>query len=161
VFLSPTTWSARRSELLDDAVVDMLADELLPHLRAWLGDQWRPGRSIALGASLGGITAIRAALRRQDRFAGAVALSAALTDYPLDPPDGQRPDPSRFFLSAGQEEGAITLDDGASLLDATVRVARRLADQGHTVRRAPADGGHTYAAWEAMLPQALSWALGG
>jgi enterochelin esterase-like enzyme len=157
VFISPTEFSARNRELLDDGYVDVLADELIPHLRSWLGERWQAGRSTAVGASLGAIVALRAALRRQDCFEGAVALSGPLTEHRLgtDTP-GEH---ARLFLSASREEADITLDDGLSLLEATTHTGKELTAQGHTVRCAYGEGGHTYAAWEAMLPQALPWAL--
>ena len=166
-FLGPADWSARRAELLDDAYTDMLADELLPHLRDWLGDRWRPGRVTALGASLGAVTALRAALRRPDCFNGAVALSGPLTEHRLspgpadgpDPADGAPARPARLFLAAGAEESDIALDDGFSLLEATRKTAEELTGQGHAVRLERGAGGHTYAAWEALLPDAVAWVL--
>ncbi|WP_433236109.1 amino acid adenylation domain-containing protein [Streptosporangium sp. CA-135522] len=161
VFVSPADWSARRRELLEDTYVDVLADELVPHLRAWLGDRWRPGRVTAIGASLGAVAAVRAALRRPDRFEGAVALSGPLSEHRLGAPAAvPAPGPARLFLSASREEADIMLDDGLSLVDATERTAQELTARGHTVRCAHGDGGHTYAAWEAMLPEAISWVLG-
>lgn len=159
VFVSPVDWPARRGELLDDTFVDVLADELVPELRAWLGGRWQMGRTTAVGASLGAITAIRAALRRPDCFDGAIALSGPLTDYRLAAPVATTA-VARFFLSASREEADIVLDDGFGLLDANARTAKELAAQGHDVRCEYGDGGHTYAAWEAMLPQAVSWMLG-
>ncbi len=159
VFVSPPDWLARRKELLDDTYVDMLADELIPRLRTWLGD--RPAsRATAVGASLGAVTAIRAALRRPDCFEGAAALSGPLTEHRLDATTAvNTPGAARFFLSAGREESDIILDDGLSLLDATTRTGDELTGHGHAVRCAYAAGGHTYASWEAMLPQAISWVL--
>lgn len=159
VFVSPTDWSARNRELLEDTFVDVLADELIPHLRAWLGDR-SAGRVTAVGASLGAVTAIRTALRRPDCFEGAVALSGPLTDHRLGATTAAHaPRPARLFLSASREEADTILDDGRSLLDATTRTGEELADQGHAVRCAYGAGGHTYASWEAMLPQAISWVL--
>ncbi|MYW92504.1 non-ribosomal peptide synthetase [Amycolatopsis rubida] len=161
IFLSPADWSGRRAELLDDAYVDVLADDLVPRLRDWLGDRWRGERVTALGASLGAIAAVRAALRRPDCFDGAVGISGPFTDYELTPrPDGGASRPARLFLAAGQEEAGIELDDGLSLLEATKKVAAELSGQGHAVRDEYGDGGHTYAAWEAALPEAVAWVLG-
>ncbi|MEU7040962.1 amino acid adenylation domain-containing protein [Streptomyces varsoviensis] len=160
LFVSPTEWAARNRELLDDAFVDLLADELVPYLRERFGGRWRGGRATALGASLGAVTAVRAALRRPESFEGAVGLSGPLTDHPLAPATGAEPPPARFFLSASREEAAAILDNGIDQLDATRRTGADLASRGHTVECAYGEGGHTYAAWEAMLPRALSWALG-
>jgi enterochelin esterase-like enzyme len=155
VFVSPVDWRARRRELLDDAFVDVLADELIPVLCAWLGARGLADRAIAVGASLGAITAIRAALRRQDRFEGAIALSGPLTDHRLGATAATE-SPARFFLSASREEVDDVLDSGIDLVDANARTAEDLAGRGHTVQLAYGDGGHTYAAWEAMLPRAVS-----
>jgi amino acid adenylation domain-containing protein len=159
VFLSPVDWSARRGELLDDGIADALADELVPYLRTWLGD--RPtGRVVAVGASLGAVAAIRAALRRPDRFTGAVVVSGPLTEHRLGTATpGRLRGGSRFFLSAGRDEKDIILDDGLSMVDATLRTAEELAADGHVVRSVIGEGGHTYAAWESMLPDAIRWSL--
>ncbi|KUM67523.1 non-ribosomal peptide synthetase [Streptomyces curacoi] len=160
LFVSPAEWAVRNRELLDEDFVDVLADELVPHLRDWLGERWQGGRTTAVGASLGAVTAVRAALRRPDCFDGAVGLSGPLTDHRLLPATATEPSPARFFLSASREEADVMLDHGISQLDATKRTGEDLALRGHDVRCAYGDGGHTYAAWEAMLPQAISWALG-
>jgi enterochelin esterase-like enzyme len=168
VFLSAADWSARRTELLDGTYTDALADELVPHLWDWLGNRWRAERATALGASLGAVVALRAALRRPDRFDGAVALSGPLTEhqlfpdpgggalFPGAPPTGAQ---ARLFLAAGLDEADIALDDGFNLLEATQKTAEELTGQGHAVRFERGEGGHTYAAWEALLPDAVAWVL--
>ena len=169
VFLSPADSSVRRAELLDPGYVDVLADELLPHLRAWLGARLRAERAVVLGASLGAVVALRAALRRPDRFAGAAALSGPLSEHRLGPgpegPDGTLQGPAstltsaRLFLAAGDAEADLSLDDGLSLLEANQKTAVELDEQGNTVRFEHGAGGHTYAAWEALLPEAVTWTL--
>jgi enterochelin esterase-like enzyme len=159
ICVSPVDWPGRKRELLDDAFVDVLADELVPTLRAWLGDRRQRGPATAVGASLGAITAIRAALRRPDCFDGAIALSGPLTDHRLATA-AATPERARLFLSASREEADIVLDNDVSLLDANTRTAKELGAQGHDVRCEYGHGGHTYAAWEAMLPEALSWTVG-
>ncbi|MGY1437028.1 non-ribosomal peptide synthetase [Streptomyces reniochalinae] len=160
LFVSPTEWAVRNRELLDPAFVDLLADELVPYLRERLGGRWRGERATAVGASLGAVTAVRAALRRPESFDTAVGLSGPLTDHVLAPAAAAHPSPARFFLSASHEEAETILEGGIDQLDATRRTGAALASLGHTVECAYGDGGHTYAAWEAMLPRALSWALG-
>lgn len=122
----------------------------------------------ALLAALGGLMQRHEMLRTKfimlpDRgshcFDGAVAISGPLTEHRLGTatPDQSRGG-SRFFLSAGREEKDIILDDGLSLVEATVRTAEELADEGHVVRSAIGEGGH-YAAWESMLPDAIRRSL--
>ncbi|GHG98178.1 non-ribosomal peptide synthetase [Streptomyces lanatus] len=162
LFVSPAEWSVRNRELLDEKFVDVLADELIPYLRDRLGKGWPSGgRTTAVGASLGAVTAVRAALHRPDRFDGAVGMSGPLTDHRLAQATPGDPGPARFFLSASREEADAMLDGGISQLDATKRTGEDLALRGHVVRCAYGDGGHTYAAWEAMLPEAIGWALSG
>ncbi|WP_433201533.1 non-ribosomal peptide synthetase [Dactylosporangium sp. CS-047395] len=155
VFISPAGWAARRTELLAGGYADVLADEVLPQLLDWLGERCRVERATALGASLGAVAAIRAALRRPDRFDGAAAISGPLTDHDLGADAGRSL--ARFYLAAGRDEADILLDDGLSLVEATRKTGAELAERGHVVRTETAAGGHTYAAWEAMLPEALRW----
>ncbi|WP_067171326.1 non-ribosomal peptide synthetase [Microtetraspora niveoalba] len=159
VFISPADWSSRRRELLDEAYADVLAHELIPQARTWLGERCRSGRATAVGASLGAVAALRAALRRPDSFEGAVALSGPLSEHRLGPADASPVSPARLFLSASREEADIVLDDGLNLVEAVKRTGEELAGRGHEVRCAYGDGGHTYAAWESMLPHAISWVL--
>jgi hypothetical protein len=102
----------------------------------------------------------RSAPRFVECFDGAVALSGPLTDHRLGPADApDSPRPARFFLYASHEEASTMLDDGISLLDAAARTGDELSGRGHAVRCAYGDGGHTYAAWQAILPEAIAWAL--
>lgn len=158
VFLSPLDWAARSEELLCDRIVDVLADELLPHLHLWVQGRSVP-RATVVGASLGAVAALRATLRRPDRFAGAVALSGPLSEHQLDLAAPGPSGAARVFLSAGREEAEIRLDGGVSLLDANRRTGEELRALGHTVRYRQFEGGHTYASWEGILPQAISWAM--
>ena len=158
IFVSPTRWAARNAELLDDGFVDLLADELVPHTRSWLGDRWPASRAAAVGASLGGVTAVRAALRRPDCFDGAIALSGPLTDHRLSGAS-QASHPTRVFLYASREESSILLDGEISLFDANTLTGDQLRREGHSVHCAHGDGGHTYAAWQTILPEALTWML--
>ncbi|GAA2682758.1 MULTISPECIES: amino acid adenylation domain-containing protein [Actinosynnema] len=159
LFADSPDWAARNRELRDAAFTDVLADELLPLLRELLGGRWPASPPVVLGASLGAVAAVRAGVRRPGLFSGVVGLSGGLSAADVaGPPAG--PGATRFFLSASREEAELVLDDGATLLDAAGRAAEELARRGHDVRHVVGEGGHTYAAWEAVLPDALSWALG-
>ena len=160
LYIDHPDWSTRNRELMDESFVDVLADEMLPDLASRLGVTPLAQRTTVLGASAGAIAATRAALYRPDRFEGAVALSGPWTEHLRVPAGtGRSRHPARFFLYAGREEELTILSDGASLLDATRRTGRDLRALGHTVRCTYGEGGHTYAAWQAILPEAVTWML--
>ncbi|ORT60867.1 non-ribosomal peptide synthetase [Streptomyces sp. CB03238] len=161
VFVSPGSWRGRREELLADGYADLLADEVVPLLEAWT-PAVRPGPVFCLGASLGGVAAVRAALRRPDRFAGAIALSSPLSDHRLEPVDGvPAAVSSRLYLHAGRAEADLVLADGTDLPTGTARTGERLRRAGHAVTCAYGPGGHTYAAWQNALPEAVTWLAAG
>jgi enterochelin esterase family protein len=71
--------ATRSAELTPNArFVEFLADELLPWARGALGLRPDPARTIVGGCSLGGLTALFAALRRPDRFGCVHVQSASL-----------------------------------------------------------------------------------
>ncbi|MEV5982921.1 enterochelin esterase [Streptomyces sp. NPDC052114] len=149
-----------------DAFIGFLADEVLP----WAAGHWPltadPARTVVAGQSLGGLTALYAALRRPERFGAVLAQSASLWWRPGLPPgvpdltadDGtpwlverfaEHPDHPRLrvHLDVGLHEGAM--------VDHSRRMRETLAAHGHTVALTEYNGGHDYACWRGGLADGL------
>ncbi|MTD14900.1 DUF3327 domain-containing protein [Nakamurella sp. YIM 132087] len=141
----------RWTELTDQRpVVDAIVDHLVP----WAtGGDGHLGITVA-GASLGGLTAVAAALLRPDRVTGAAGLSSSLWWNPAgDPvPPAHRwaldcaPGP-RLDLQVGLQEWVL-LPPHHEFTDV-------LRSAGHDVTLTEFDGGHDHACWRGGLADAL------
>lgn len=146
------TREQRWQELIGDrAVIDTLADDLLP---AILGR--RPDTVTVAGVSLAGLTAVAAALLRPDRFTAAACLSGSLwwTEDRLDAAEPtlhrwarEAPPGARFDLQVGTQEWVLTGPHRD--------LARVLQDHDHPVRLTEYNGGHDFACWRGGLADAL------
>ncbi|MFT4188887.1 MAG: DUF3327 domain-containing protein [Aeromicrobium sp.] len=136
----------RRTEDVAGRVVDAwAADELLPWARQRWGD---PGRVVVAGQSLGGVAALRTALRRPGLVDAVVASSASLwltEDEPWDVPAVRG---LTVRLQVGRHEWVLTAPHRA--------LADRLAALGADVDLAEYDGGHDMSWWRGSLPDALA-----
>lgn len=168
VMVDPLDPATRTRELAcDDAFVDFLGRELLP----WLGRRHPitadPGRTLVAGQSLGGLTAVYAALRAPDRFGRALSQSGSFW-WPNVAVTGGESErvarlaaeadtvPERVHLSAGLHEWAL-LDPNRRLRDAlAARGAELGRDPGHVVLT-EFNGGHDRACWRAGLPDGLGF----
>ncbi|MEU7583962.1 enterochelin esterase [Streptomyces sp. NPDC041068] len=149
-----------------DEFVGFLADELLP----WAAGRWPltadPARTVVAGQSLGGLTALYAALLRPERFGAVLAQSVSLWWRPGLPPgvpelvsdgttpwlaerftDGTPRPALRVHLDVGRHEGVMV--DHSRLMHET------LATHGHAVTRTEYNGGHDYACWRGGLADGL------
>lgn len=173
-----TDWYVDRKEKMETAFFEDLMPEVEAHYA--VADQ-RAGRMIG-GVSMGGFGALRYAMTRPDQFCGALLLSPAI--YPEEPPltsaarhvgvFGDRQFDLRvwhalnypaqwtryingpyrlpMFIGAGDDDLAIQAD--ASTLYTNLRLA------GNPAALRIIDGGHTWAVWSALLPDALKYTLG-
>ncbi|MFK0173303.1 enterochelin esterase [Streptomyces sp. NPDC090306] len=152
-----------------DPFVAFLADELLPWAatRAPLTNE--PGRTVVAGQSLGGTTALYAALTRPERFGAVLAQSPSLwwrpgvaQAEPKPPVDGlpwlverhtaARLAPTTFHVDVGLHEGAMV--DHARTLTGALRAG------GHRVTHGEFNGGHDHACWHGALADGLVGLLG-
>jgi enterochelin esterase-like enzyme len=169
----------RAAELgCDGRLVDCLADELLPWVRARYHVTTDPGRSVVGGVSLGGLMAAYVAMQRPDLFGNVLAQSgafgwgreaAAAPPWSIEPPpedcwlvraiaERERL-PLRFWLEAGlledHRDASIT-----SVLQSTRHLRNVLAARGYPVSYHEFAGGHQYITWRGTLPDALVALLG-
>ncbi|MFG1480012.1 enterochelin esterase [Xanthobacter sp. V4C-4] len=165
VFVSEIDPATRARELPGHpGFADMLADELLPRIRAETGADIPAARTILAGSSYGGLAAVTAALRRPERFANAIALSGSFWWHPPDAPadapehvaDRVAREPARklrLHLSAGLFERAH--GDSAGILDTSRHLRDVLRAKGYDVSYREYAGGHDYLVWRGALADAL------
>ncbi|MGW0191670.1 alpha/beta hydrolase [Streptomyces sp. NPDC003362] len=154
-----------------DAFVSFLADELLPWAAARRPLTADPARTVVAGQSLGGVTALYAALRRPERFGRVLAQSASLWWRPGLP----RPVPGRKppvygepwlvgrFRAAGPLPVTVHLDVGlheGPMVDHHCALYAALRSTGTPVTRHEFNGGHDYACWHGALADGLVRLLG-
>ena len=145
---------------------DMLAEELLPMVRAAAGFAPDPARTVLSGSSFGGLAAMTAALRHPDIFGNVLSMSGSFWWSPSGTPETGRewvagrvaaaamPPPLRVFLAAGIYE---TSGDGvtASILDTNRHLRDVLMAKGVWVRHREYATGHDYVAWQGVLSDGL------
>lgn len=145
-----------------DALLQWLAEELVPTLRRDFNLLGAPEATVVGGSSMGGLASLYAHLRRPDVFGGAMAMSPAfwfagarIFDFVAAAPMPRGP--SRIYLDAGGKE-----DDG-NLLAVARRMVSVLEKRGYGKDRlkfvAEPEGIHNEADWRRRSPPALRWLL--
>lgn len=143
-----------------DTYLDLLADEVLPAVRARLGPgvlSEAPEDRVLLGTSIGGLSALYGALTRPDVFGGAIALSPSAW---ID--DG-------FLTRLARERGAVGARIAADIgrreqppiRAHCLELFTELSDRGGDgVLVADIEGVHNEDSWRARLPRLLEHVLG-
>jgi enterochelin esterase family protein len=161
----------RNRELCNDqALVDFLADELLPTVRR----RWRatadPERTVVCGSSAGGLGAAFAAYARPGVFGNVLSQSGAFW------PGHRREDTERewltrqyesaprrsvrFVLQVGVMERHSTPGDGPSILRTNRSLQKVLSDRGYEVHYTEVAGGHEPLSWRGGFGEGLVTLLG-
>lgn len=141
----------------------MLADELLPWIRARYHVTARAEEVVVGGASFGGLASACAAHARSDAFGGVIAQSGSFWWAHEGEPHGwlrrqihlERPKPVRFHLDVGLMEDSASPGDGPDQLTATRQVFEALRAQGYEVSLLEFNGGHEFLNWRGTLSSAL------
>ena len=128
--------------------VDFVARSLLPLLRAQYRVTADPARTVACGASFGGLAALWQVARFPDLVAGALAQSPSLWRYDLAAPLAGVAGKARIRIQAGIYEDTIH-QPGATL-------AATLAAAGTDVGFRSITGGHDWAWWNPWLVRGLA-----
>lgn len=160
----------------DRAFTDALADELVAR---WLPARYRvAGPGVVGGASLGGLAAAFAALRRPDAFgAGVISQSgsywwgpgATLPAHTTDPSvhwqwltdEYAHSDaaPGRWYMDVGALERPAEGSDAPDMVRTNRRMRDVLKASGHDVTYREFAGGHDYVCWRGTLADALQTLL--
>lgn len=145
-----------------------LARELVPEVRRRFGGTADPGRTVILGASLGGLAAAFTALRHPDVFGNVASHSGAFWWSPTDDPEpewlarrfAETPRQAvRFYMDVGSLESGATRT-GLSMLDVSRHMRDVLCARGYPVAYREFDGDHAYVNWRVTFPDALATLLG-
>ncbi len=156
--------AARTRELpCHEPFVASLADELLPwaHRRYHLTTD--PTKTIAAGASYGGLAAAFVGLRRPDLFGNVLSQSGSFRWAPPGDPEHEwlarqyaaRPTgPLRFYLDVGALELGPR-DAGPNQVVANRHLRDVLRARGHAPHYAEYAGGHEYLCWQGTLADGL------
>jgi enterochelin esterase family protein len=159
VLPSSMTQSTRNRELfLDDAFVDLLADELLPWARERVAFTDDPGQTVVAGSSAGGLTAAFCAYRRPARF-GLVLSQSGAFQYGLVSEWLDAEARPRFYLDAGILETTVW-ETRSSLLHANRHLRDVLRAKGYDVTYREYPGGHDYLWWRETVADGLVALLG-
>ncbi|MGD6746902.1 alpha/beta hydrolase-fold protein [Streptomyces sp. BH106] len=158
--------AARMRQLgADPRFIDTLADELLPAVTRDLSVRAAPRNTVLCGQSLGGLTALAAALRRPDAFGTVLAHSAStwwrpgMTTRPERPAEGV--DTWLYEQAAAAPVGGvrIRMDVGSNegqMVDDLSRLHSLMAARGFDVSLNVYTGGHDYSCWAAALIEGLA-----
>ena len=134
----------------DGGEVAYVADDLVPWMRKCGGVLEAPGAVVAVGQSLGGLTALRLGLTRTDVVGCVVSHSASLWQESLL--DAVPSGPVRIHLAHGAQEWVLTGDHE--------RLAMRLEELPDVELDVSVhDGGHDYAWWRGGIADGIRWAL--
>jgi enterochelin esterase-like enzyme len=164
VFIPPI--SREQEYSLNDAYVTFLADELVPFVQQNFGTDPDPKRTAVLGASMGGLGAVHAALTRPDVFALAAGQSGAysVSNNALTRlvAAGNRSGPTalgnRFYLVVGTYESAVNGNAQiGNLLAANRRLVEALEAGDFEFRYEERPEGHSWGLWRGTLGRALAY----
>lgn len=165
VMVNPPDPEMRDTDLACNAAYSsFLAEELIPWVRERYPVTLDPSRTVIAGASLGGLAAACAAVEHPGLFGNVLSQSGSFWWKPeadAEPEELRRRiakeprRPVRFYLDVGLMEVGPTRDDGPSLLEANRRLRDALRAKGYPVEYVEFSGGHSYANWQATLPDAL------
>lgn len=162
VLVASSEFLGRVEELAcNPAFVDFLADEVVPRARSMMSSAGGP--VVVAGQSLGGLTALYAAMSRPDRFERVISQSGsfwwpggadvATSEWLTAQVRVGAPPPSRVYLEVGTQEWV--------LLEPTRRLAAALQASPTVLTYREFDGGHDPACWRGGLADGLIAVLGG
>ena len=142
----------------------MLTTELLPWIRERYHVSSRPDDVVVGGASLGGLAAACAALRRPDAIGGVISQSGSFwwahegerhewvrRQIEFEP----RPKPVRFYLDVGLMELGPVPGDGPDMVRVNRNLHTALLLKGYSVTYREFNGGHEFLNWRGTLSDAL------
>lgn len=151
----------RVASLTDPEILGRFLEVLVPFLERHVDVPDDPGRSLALGHSLGGNAALHAVCRWPDLFGAAATGSAALW-WPGDDVQLSGRQVTAEVLAASGSRIWMTVGraDDASLVAANREFWAEAERAGLDLVHDEHDGGHELAGWRAGLTRALPHLLG-
>ena len=162
VFLPPID---RRVEYLrNDAYVQFMADEAVPFVQANYNTSTSPADTGSLGASMGGLISVYAALNRPEVFGLVGSQSGALAyggDGVIRQVQLMPAAEVRFHLTIGSYETQIAgTGPEANFVTANERFAAELQAKEYDFVHEVRPQGHSWGFWQATLGETLIWLYG-
>lgn len=148
----------------NDAYVQFLADELIPFIQAQYDTDPDPTKTGNIGASLGGLLAVYAALTRPDVFGLAGGYSGAYSlgrDAVVEQVLRGEVRPVRFYLVVGTYETAVSRNEQeGNLLAANQRFVQALEMRSYGYKYVETPQGHSWGLWRDYLGDGLRFLYG-
>lgn len=146
---------ASRWKTLDEGgeMIHFVCDELLPWARSRYRLSSDPHDVVAVGQSLGALTAVRLGVTASDHVGGVVSQSASVwQDQVFADIAAQRRIDARMYIEVGSQEW-ILQPPHRKLIDA-------LSAAGAELEYREFNGGHDYACWRGGVADGLIWYFG-
>ena len=148
-----------------EAYITFLAEELVPFVQATYDTDPSPAQTANVGASLGGLLAVAAAVSRPGVFGLAGGYSGAYSvggDAVIGALRRAGPLPLRLYLAVGIYELAVSGDpDEGNLLAANQRLVQVLQADGYDYVYVETSQGHSWGQWRDFLGDGLRFLYGG
>lgn len=169
VFVSMGTIEARWRECpCHPPFAQAIVEELLPWLHLRFAEIWTVQKRVLVGLSYTGLAAAFVARQYPDMFQRVICQSGSFwwnDCWLVEQIRVQPPTSTAYFLEVGTNEVQTHVRHREDVLQVVSQIegVRRFRDAlhgtGHAVRYVEFEGGHEFAAWKRMLPDALRWAL--
>lgn len=150
---------------VDPPIVEFLAEELLPWVRAHYGVTRDPARTVVGGASDSGNIAAVAALLHPELFGNVLSQSGSFGQRPEGDPEPEwvarriaegPTTPLRFHIDVGALETTPGKQSGLSVLQANRHVRTVVRAKGYPLHYVEFAGGHQPLCWQGTLGDGLA-----
>ncbi len=144
-----------------DAFVNQICNQIVPEITSRIGQVVEPRKTAILGASMGGLAAIYAAIIRPDFFHTSLSFSPhwviggdslaekMMTDFPL-------PGIHKLWMSRGTKGLDSKYEQSQDYANLLIQ-KRGYRQDGDLITRTLTDGAHTNATWARYVPAALDF----
>lgn len=131
-------------------VLEYLAEQLVPWIRSQRPVATHPEQTVAIGQSLGALSALRLVAHAPQVVGGVISQSASIwQDEVFDEIGSLQELPARLYIEVGKQEWILQPDHP--------RLVQALRDKGAVVEYAEFNGGHDYACWRGGIADGLQW----
>jgi hypothetical protein len=150
-------------ELNSNELIDVITETIVPEIASRLGQDISPESTAIIGASMGGLTTIYAAIQKPDFFRTALSFSPhwviggeslarkMMSEFP-------EPGKHKLWMSRGTKGLDALYEGPQDLADALIK-SRGYKQNSNLVSRVLKNGAHSNATWAKYAPAALDFWL--